>query len=63
MVPITLPTGSVLIYNIGQQVGASGIALNAPWKFADVYQVWAGGEPFIYGGQKAASDRDWETLI
>lgn len=51
-VPITLQEGQVLIYGRGTLEGFSGLqAENQIVKFGTIYQIWDGGEVFIYGGQ------------
>ncbi len=50
-VPITLQEGQVLIYGNGTEQGFSGLVpSNSVVKFGTIYQIWDGGEVFIYGG-------------
>lgn len=49
--PIALPQGYVLIYGEGTQTGISGIVPNnSNIRFGEIYQVWAGGQTFVYEG-------------
>lgn len=53
VLPISLATGHVLIYGLGSPnspSGISGVDADAPLRWGSVYQVWAGGETYIYGG-------------
>lgn len=50
-VPIVLPVGVVLVYGWGNDNSQSGIIpFKQDYKFGNVYQIWNGGEVFIYGG-------------
>lgn len=73
-VPIVLPDGVVLIYKIGNVVSPSGMRTELDFKFASIYQVWAGGETFVYGGEtvlynskdsvcRLSWDGDYYTMI
>ena len=56
--PITLPSGYVLIYGEGYFPNPSGIAPdNDNWVVGSIYQVWAGGETYIYGGDLVMYDK------
>lgn len=51
--PITLATGQIAVYGMGTAVSPSGISnINADgvFRWGSVYQVWPGGETYIYGG-------------
>lgn len=49
--PIILPAGMIAVYGIGQK-GATpaGATLPNNFVFASVYNVWAGGETYVYRG-------------
>ena len=50
-VPIILPSGYILVYGWGQEQSYSGIVPNdTRYKFGTVYQIWDGGQIFVYGG-------------
>jgi len=50
-VPIILPVGFILVYGLGVEQSQSGITPeNTVFKFGSVYQIWDGGEVFVYGG-------------
>lgn len=48
---IILPVGMLLIYGQGTEQSQTGIVpTNTNIKFGTVYQIWAGGESWIYAG-------------
>lgn len=50
-IPAVLPNGMVLVYGWGHTQGISGIVPTTQrFLFATVYQIWDGGEVFVYGG-------------
>lgn len=50
-IPVILPTGTILVYGRGIEQSASGLVVeDTSIKFANVYQVWQGGEVFVYAG-------------
>lgn len=58
-VPITLPEGFVLVYGRGSTQSVSGIIPdNTSIRFGSIYQVWAGGEVFVYGGTSVMFNPD-----
>lgn len=51
--PIILPSGVVAIYGYGYTNSYNGIAPdNIIFKFGTVYDIWAGGAAYIYGGDQ-----------
>ena len=51
--PIVLPVGVVLVYGWGYDNSQSGIVpFTQHYKFGNVYQIWNGGEVFVYGGDE-----------
>ena len=51
--PIFLPNGYIAVYGAGSTVSPSGISNITPqgvMRWGSVYQVWAGGETYVYGG-------------
>lgn len=52
LLPITLATGQVAIYGTGTTVSPNGLSnINADGilRWGSIYQVWPGGETYIYG--------------
>lgn len=50
--PIILQNGYILIYGLGNPTGISGLVPNdLNVKYGTVYQIWNGGELFIYPNQ------------
>lgn len=50
--PIILPTGYVAVYGTGSSLSPNGITNinpDGPMKWGSIYQVWPGGETYIYG--------------
>jgi hypothetical protein len=53
MLPVTLPNGVLAIYGMGTKVSSTGIVNideQSPMRYGTVYQIYDGGEVFIYGG-------------
>lgn len=53
LLPITLSAGQVAIYGMGTTVSPSGIGnitADGVFRWGSIYQVWPGGETYIYGG-------------
>lgn len=51
--PITLASGYVAIYGTGTTQSPSGIAntsADGNIRWGEVYQVWSGGDAYVYGG-------------
>ena len=51
--PIDLAAGHILIYGMGTSQSPSGIgnlSADGLLRWGSVYQIWAGGETYIYGG-------------
>jgi hypothetical protein len=51
--PIILPSGTIAVYGMGTTLSPSGISNINPdgqLRWGSVYQVWSGGETFVYGG-------------
>lgn len=51
--PFTLKAGQVLVYGMGTDVSPSGISnisADGALRWGSIYQVWPGGETYIYGG-------------
>lgn len=52
-VKVILPNGYILVYGWGSPESQSGVAANTPgFLFGNVYQIWAGGETYVYGGDE-----------
>lgn len=51
-VPITLPSGYVLIYGRYYPSNGGVYPDNDKWRFGTIYQVWDGGQVFVYGGDE-----------
>jgi hypothetical protein len=50
---LNLPAGYIAVYGMGVSQGASGItgiSATSNLKFGTIYNVWAGGETYVYGG-------------
>lgn len=57
MLPVSLPNGMIAVYGWGSQTSASGIIpTNTRFVFGNVYQVWSGGEMFVYQGDNVMWD-------
>ena len=53
VLPISLPPGHILVYGTGTTVSPSGIGNINPdgrLRWGSVYQIWDGGETYVYGG-------------
>lgn len=51
VLPINLPSGVIAVYGAGSITSQSGIISETEqWKYASVYQIWDGGQAFVYGG-------------
>lgn len=55
--PIVIPSGYIVVY--GESVTSnSGIVVDSTrFRFGSVYQVWSGGETFVYGGDEVMFDK------
>lgn len=61
-IPITLPSGSILIYGWGVEQSLNAIVPNnTVFKFGTVYKIWDGGAAFIYGGDQVMWKEGTET--
>lgn len=49
--PIVLKAGTIAVYGPGS-IGTmpSGAVLEPRYRFGTVYNIWAGGETYVYGG-------------
>jgi len=48
--PLTLPIGMVAIYGDGYQgTTPNGMVLEPDFRIGTIYNIWAGGETYIYG--------------
>ncbi len=57
-VPIVLPSGYILVYGENIQSPSGMVVGNTNFRFGSVYQIWSGGETFVYGGDIVMFDRD-----
>ena len=51
--PLILPMGFIAVYGTGTTISASGVSNTTPdgiLRWGNIYNVWAGGETYIYGG-------------
>lgn len=54
--PTALSFGQIAVYGTGvqgatpQTATPNGIVLEPNYRYGTVYHVWAGGEPYVYGG-------------
>ena len=49
--PIILPAGMIAVYGTGTKgVTPAGATLPDNFVFGSIYNVWAGGETYVYGG-------------
>lgn len=49
--PITLPAGMIAVYGTGDTgMMPSGATIPTDYRFGSVYNIWAGGQTYVYGG-------------
>jgi hypothetical protein len=52
-IPIILPTGMVAVYGNGNQgITETGVIIEGTQRYGTIYNIWSGGAPYIYGGDK-----------
>lgn len=55
-IPTVLAAGTLAVYGIGakattpQTAMPSGLILEENYRYGTVYQIWDGGQPYVYGG-------------
>ena len=49
-IPIALPNGYILVYGASTQSPSGLVMDNSDFRFGSVYQIWSGGETYVYGG-------------
>jgi len=55
--PTILEAGQVAVYGAGWQgVTDSGIVIQGDQRYGTIYNIWDGGAPYIYGGNKVIFD-------
>lgn len=54
--PVVLSNGTIAVYGSGvigstpQTAMPSGAILEPNYRYGTVYNIWAGGQPYVYGG-------------
>jgi hypothetical protein len=57
--PLSLQVGMAAIYGIGYEgITAQGVKPPAGFKIGSIYQIWDGGENYIYSGQAIFKEGD-----
>ena len=59
--PMFLPVGVIAVYGTGTTQSPSGIqntSENGKMRWGNVYQIWNGGEVFVYGGDNVMFNTD-----
>lgn len=55
--PTILSPGQVAVYGNGWQgITDAGVVIQGNQKYGTVYNIWDGGAPYIYGGDKVIFD-------
>lgn len=57
--PINLPSGVAAVYGMGTMVSSVGLTQpepNSPLRFGSIYQIYDGGQVFVYGGDEVMFD-------
>ncbi len=57
-IPISLPSGYILVYGESLQSPSGMVVENTNFRFGSVYQIWSGGGNYIYGGDMVMFDRE-----
>lgn len=55
-IPVIIPRGYIVVYGESLESPNGLVVGNTNFRFGSVYQIWSGGETYVYGGDNVMFD-------